>query len=627
MNIKRFILLTLIFTVINALVYVVTEQNSKQRIKLVLDDNLKTLTTHYNVLLQTQKATATTLYQSTIELDRVLEIISQAKSTTKEKKVRLRNELQKLLSSKYARAKQNGILQYHFILPNNESFLRMHKPSKFGDDLTDIRDDFRYTNETKKPVRGFVQGRTAHGFRNTFPLFNKKGNHVGAMEVSFSSDSFQWYLNHVSNIHTHFLVDKSIFEAKAWTRDDLVLKYTQSAEHANYMITITDIHSKEKCIDENRVKLKNIREEIDAKILKGSAFSTYVKHFKHIDVISFLPIKNLKEKTVAWLVSYEKSPFVELTLKNMLVMRIVTVVFSFILIYFIALVLRSRGIMEEERKLLDDIVNATDNIMFITDFKKVGFSNYRFKNILDVKHDILDMFAKVDGYLHADLLKENENLISLIKRTPEDERVVTVIDRHFETKAFKISISKTNSEGEYLITLSDITKLKEKQVQTEKKAYIDGLTRVYNRNKFNEIFDEEMLRVKRYNHPLSMAIIDIDKFKDFNDTYGHLIGDEVLIMMAQSVNDSVRETDCFARWGGEEFIVLFKETTLQNAKIISLKLKDIIQKLNHPVAGNITASFGLTEYREGDTIESIFQRCDEALYMAKENGRNRVELL
>ncbi|MEA3553943.1 MAG: GGDEF domain-containing protein, partial [Campylobacterota bacterium] len=157
--------------------------------------------------------------------------------------------------------------------------------------------------------------------------------------------------------------------------------------------------------------------------------------------------------------------------------------------------------------------------------------------------------------------------------------------------------------------------------------YIDGLTQVYNRNKFDELFELEIKNTKRYKTPLCVAIIDIDKFKNFNDTYGHLIGDEVLITMAQTVKTHVRETDTFARWGGEEFVILLKNTNVKNAKIVSEHIKDRIEENNHKTAGKITASFGLTQYIENDTIESIFKRCDDALYIAKENGRNRVEIL
>ena len=119
-------------------------------------------------------------------------------------------------------------------------------------------------------------------------------------------------------------------------------------------------------------------------------------------------------------------------------------------------------------------------------------------------------------------------------------------------------------------------------------------------------------------------MFDIDHFKDFNDTYGHLIGDEVLIMLAENIDKHVRNTDTFARWGGEEFVILFPETTTEEAKIVCEKLRISIEHLSHKTAGGITASFGITQYIENDTIKTMFKRCDDALYEAKENGRNMV---
>lgn len=245
----------------------------------------------------------------------------------------------------------------------------------------------------------------------------------------------------------------------------------------------------------------------------------------------------------------------------------------------------------------------------------------------DTNHRIFNIFNNIDGYLHAGLLEDGEHPVSLIKRTTEDERMVTILDENLNARAFKINISKTNYEDSYLVTLSDITQLQVKHQQTRKKAYYDGLTKVYNRNKFDEVMQDEIAIVRRYKHSLVMAIIDIDKFKDFNDTYGHLVGDEVLIMMAQNVNNNIRTTDVFARWGGEEFVILFRETTLENAIIVANKLKDEIEECKHPVAGGITASFGMSTFKDDDTLETLFKRCDEALYIAKENGRNRVEVL
>ena len=637
------VLLGMFFLIVNVIIFFLTSINAQYKIDVVLNNNLKSLNTHYKILLQTQKTTASTIYKSTIQIPKILEIISQANDSTKEKKDKLRDELHKLLEKKYEIIKEKGVFQYHFVLANNESFYRAHKPRKFGDDLTNIRSDFKYVNKLQKQIRGFSQGRTSHGFRNTFPLFDKNNKHIGAMEVSFSSDSFQWYLNNISGIHTHFIVDKHIFDTKAWKRDDLVLDYSISAESKDFVIALTKLHSKNICVDNNRLRFKPIRKYIDSKMLLGKAFSSYVRDKNEVVVVSFLPIKNIEAKVVAWIVSYEKSPIIKSALSNKLSMRIILFFISVLIIYLLIKQFYSKLKLEKnnidisnQNILLKSILNSTDNIMFISDDKNITFINDKFKKLLNIKNIdelnknkniILELFYKDEGSLHSGLLNKNESSMSLLMRTPEKDRIVTILDKSGKKKIFSIDITNMNVNKNYLVTLTDITKMNEHYMITEKKAYIDNLTQVYNRNKFDEIFKNEFKNTKRYNIPLSISIFDVDKFKLFNDNYGHLIGDEVLAMIAKVVKNSLRETDIFARWGGEEFVILFKSTPVEKANIISQKLKDKIEQSKHSIAGNVTASFGITEYVDTDNIQSIFKRCDDALYIAKQNGRNRIEIL
>lgn len=158
------------------------------------------------------------------------------------------------------------------------------------------------------------------------------------------------------------------------------------------------------------------------------------------------------------------------------------------------------------------------------------------------------------------------------------------------------------------------------------KAYIDNLTGAYNRYKFEEVFNYEVHQFKRYKNHFCIAMIDIDHFKNFNDTHGHLIGDEVLIMLANESKKTLRLTDTFARWGGEEFLILFSETSLNDSELGANKLRETISLLEHKIAGHITASFGISQIKENDTLECVLKRCDDALYRAKKNGRNRVEI-
>ncbi len=570
MKTKIILLLVTLFLIINTFIYILTHYSSQNKIDFALKDNLKILTTHYKILLEKQRKSSRSIYENTIAMNEVIEIMSQAKSASKEKKAQLRAKIHNLLSPVYKRAKKIGVLQYHFMLPNNESFYRAHKPSKFGDNIANVRADIKYTNETKKPIRGFTQGRTAHGFRNTFPLFDKNHKHIGAMEISFSSDSFQWYLNNISGIHSHFIVNKKIFDAKAWARDDLVLKYTQSAIHNNYMLTLGDIHTKEECIVNNRKNMQPIRSTIDSKILLGKAFSVYTKYYKdhnRIDIISFLPIKNIDSDIVAWIVSYEESPIIMSALYSEMIARVITFFISLLIIYFLIKQILSKQEIKKQHKILNDILNLTDNIIFVTDFKDVKYSNNKFKELLNIKDiDILNLFTITNGYLHKGLLVKDEKFVSLISRTDPKDRIVSILDKNNDRKAFKISILESEGDGDYLVSLSDITIIKKQQVETEKKAYFDGLTQVYNRNKFDELLKEELNSDKRDNNPLSVAIIDIDNFKSINDLYGHLIGDDVLKVMAQTVNNYVRDTDIFTRWGGDEFVILFSGTTAKKQK-------------------------------------------------------------
>lgn len=169
--------------------------------------------------------------------------------------------------------------------------------------------------------------------------------------------------------------------------------------------------------------------------------------------------------------------------------------------------------------------------------------------------------------------------------------------------------------------------LQEKVAQIEHISNTDALTRIANRKKFEEELIKEKSRADRYKHPLSMAIFDIDHFKQINDTYGHKTGDGVLEHLSAFVNQHIRDIDLFARWGGEEFVLIFPDISLEGAVGAANKLRQLISEQEMMPGLTVTCSFGVTEYHPGDSIDQLFARIDNALYMAKNAGRNRVELL
>jgi len=166
--------------------------------------------------------------------------------------------------------------------------------------------------------------------------------------------------------------------------------------------------------------------------------------------------------------------------------------------------------------------------------------------------------------------------------------------------------------------------LVQKKNTLEELINIDHLTKALNRRRIDEILQSECKRTKRYNEPLSAIILDIDNFKNVNDNYGHNIGDKVLKRLAKIVTDSIRGTDYFGRWGGEEFIIVTTSTDLEDASKLAQKIQEIIASTDFEELDQVTCSFGVAQYSEGDTVEYLIHKADEALYQAKERGKNCV---
>lgn len=292
---------------------------------------------------------------------------------------------------------------------------------------------------------------------------------------------------------------------------------------------------------------------------------------------------------------------------------------------------------KEQRDILQHIIDSDNSITIITNTTDISFANKSFFNFFGTPTKeafkekfplLLDIFSNDKDLINKkniiESMHNNIDLYQFISNIDESQRVTMLKNKDNEEKSFFINVSKINATN-YLINFTDITKLTQEKEATELKVYTDSLTGVNNRAKFEEVFEYELKQSNRYNRPLSLAILDIDKFKDFNDKYGHLIGDEILIMLAKNIQKNARESDLFARWGGEEFVLLFSNTNLQDAISSSEHFREMIEKLEHKSAGSVTVSFGVTEYKDKDTMDTMFKRADDALYKAKSSGRNCVK--
>jgi len=183
--------------------------------------------------------------------------------------------------------------------------------------------------------------------------------------------------------------------------------------------------------------------------------------------------------------------------------------------------------------------------------------------------------------------------------------------------------------GGFVRTFTDITKRKALEATLQKLAKEDPLTGLYNRRTILDLLEEELNRRHRHKHPLSFLMMDLDHFKNINDQWGHPAGDEVIVSFASKCRSVMREYDKMGRFGGEEFVMILPETGMPDAMLVAERIRKVTSAMVvRPKPGSatipVTVSIGATTVADGDNAESVLARADEAMYEAKEAGRNRV---
>lgn len=272
--------------------------------------------------------------------------------------------------------------------------------------------------------------------------------------------------------------------------------------------------------------------------------------------------------------------------------------------------------------------------------------------LLDIVMERDDSGLDVAEFIREDL---HNKLIRIILRTgqpgmaPEDDVILKYDVNDYKEKTeltslkFKTAMTMALRSYTDIITIDSFRLILEEEVQArtaelleknrelerlnqelERYATRDALTGAHNRMKFDQILAAEIQRCKRYGRTMSLAMLDVDGFKGINDCYGHAAGDLALCALVALVSRKIRECDVFARWGGEEFMILFPEISLEETRLTTEKLRLIVENHVFEKIGNMTCSFGATQLLQDDDFESLNKRVDDALYEAKRNGRNQV---
>ncbi|AFU14758.1 Sensory box/GGDEF family protein [Bacillus thuringiensis MC28] len=260
----------------------------------------------------------------------------------------------------------------------------------------------------------------------------------------------------------------------------------------------------------------------------------------------------------------------------------------------------------------DEIVDCNTN--FLEFFGYENLFDYREQHLVFAEH-----FIRENGYYST------THDITWLDDTLSYDRRIKMSNYEGMVSTFLLRATPLPEDlSRFIVKCTEITELDEIYQEQERLAMIDSLTEIYNRLKFQQILEVEWDNVIRKDEKMAIILFDIDNFKTVNDTYGHDFGDLALIQLAELMKSKVEQQHVFARWGGEEFIILVTNTVEKEAFQVAESLRFFIETKQFSGISKLTASFGVALYEKGITREELMQRADIALYEAKKNGKNQV---
>ncbi|EMJ6442903.1 GGDEF domain-containing protein [Bacillus cereus] len=260
----------------------------------------------------------------------------------------------------------------------------------------------------------------------------------------------------------------------------------------------------------------------------------------------------------------------------------------------------------------DEIVDCNTN--FLAFFGYENLFTYREQHLVFAEH-----FIRENGYYST------THDITWLDDTLSSGRRIKMLNYEGVVSTFLLRATPLPEDlSRFIVKCTEITELDEIYQEQERLAMIDSLTEIYNRLKFQQILEVEWEKVIRSDEKIAIILFDIDNFKTVNDTYGHDFGDLALIQLAELMKSKVEQQHVFARWGGEEFIILVTNTVEKEAFQVAESLRFFIETKQFTGISKLTASFGVALYEQGTTREELMQRADIALYEAKKNGKNQV---
>lgn len=519
-----------------------------------------------------------------------------------------REKLYSLIERRYKTLQdENGflkIMQLH--APSGISILRVHEKEKYGDNIAAKRPLVQRVHTTKEIQSGFEGGIAGVAYRVIIPYFDDK-RYIGAVEFGVDVNYISQHIEKTAGLKSLFLLHESRIAAAS--RNELTFHVGEyyPIEMDPELYEILNLYSRDNPkYDKKIITYEDYHYEIVPIRLKGD-------DGKEMGI--FLCINDVSD-------GYHD---ISRTILGSFLITVVLVILFLAINESVARVFMKKVRSQEE--YIETILNSQSNIIVVTDGRYIVYANNAFLEYLHYpslsafKEDyecICDKFenSETDNYLQSEI--DGMRWTQYILAHPEIEHKAKITLN--ETSAvFSVNVRKLIYEGDerYVVVFTDVTQL-------NRLATLDQLTQISNRFEFDKVLAHAHSVAQRYQKTFSILLVDIDYFKNINDTYGHLAGDEVLKSFSALLKQQIRDSDVVARWGGEEFMILLPNTTLDSARKMAESLRQRVEIHPFSQGMNVTCSIGVAEYMQGEKEDSLLKRVDEQLYKAKNNGRNQV---
>ena len=432
-----------------------------------IDDYLSKQTKQFEIMYHTQykhfKEKSRLIFDILIEKKEIINLYKKIQNSSLEQKDVLRRELYKRLKSEYDKLQYTKLEQVHFHLPSNESFLRVHRPSKFGDDLTSVRETVAYTNRTHEAIDGFESGRNYSGYRFVYPLLDKQHIHLGSVEISFNVSAFtQEFMEHFK-VLSNFHIKKEIIDKKTWS--DSKFKYYMKSPITGFYVERKLVNQVEKYSKSNFLNIKVSKDSVKEilKIMKtDQAISVFNEQTQKTK--SFLPVRNpITNQVVAFLSITSDGQYVINEKSNFY--KIFSLISLFIFIVS-GLIYREFQNQESKNRLLDENLKQLETLQQQSKLASMGEMigaiahqwrqplNAISMSIQNLDDDYED--GLIDEKFLDEFISKNNDIVKFMSRTIDDFRNFFRVDKSKEDFSVMKAIEDTLSIQEALLKNSYI---------------------------------------------------------------------------------------------------------------------------------------------------------------------------